>query len=407
MRRAAKPVCMGCLAMGKTRTKRTAKNPSEAAAPITTAASKFVPSQAYLDRIAAEQLTQPAPKQPITAAKSSSSSDETSDYSSSDQDSEPVAPLKPTAARAAPARTKAGPTDASLSLNAVETKDSTTASPSASTSALDKPRTKKRARRAAAPSASAADTSAGVSLLRAFAAGGTSGAVNAFKRRELEVASAASESSVEPSALTTSQPTAAKPQGRVKGLPLSPTEKDKRIRQRFLTDFPTEFPDLAAASQPRLRMPQPGLATAVAKALPPPNEEALHGFWPLPPKLVQGKAAYPTTTTVQDDRPRVDIFVDNSNVVYSFLNWIRERPEAKVTEYSHELPGGRTRTTKAVTLGGKKVKMDYEVLFSVAERGRRVGRRCLVGSSPVWQDLSVAVEWVSREASAPLLGLRA
>lgn len=56
---------------------------------------------------------------------------------------------------------------------------------------------------------------------------------------------------------------------------------------------------------------------------------------------------------------------------------------------------GRPKTTKTVTLAGRKVKLDYAVLFGLLERGRRVEKRCVVASSTLWQGLEAAVDWVS------------
>lgn len=80
------------------------------------------------------------------------------------------------------------------------------------------------------------------------------------------------------------------------------------------------------------------------------------------------------------------------------MNWVRARKDAKVIQkmYKGEV-NGKGRSVKILTLAGKKVRMDYEVLFGLLERGRKVERRVLVGSSPMWQSLEPAVNWVSRE----------
>lgn len=87
-----------------------------------------------------------------------------------------------------------------------------------------------------------------------------------------------------------------------------------------------------------------------------------------------------------DKRPRVEVFVDNSNVVYSFLNWLRQRPEAKMNVGE--------KLMKTVSVGGKKGQLDYTTLLAILERGRKVERRVLVASSPLWQGLDVAAQWV-------------
>jgi hypothetical protein len=137
-----------------------------------------------------------------------------------------------------------------------------------------------------------------------------------------------------------------------------------------------------------------------------PDEKALWGFWPAPPTLKAGKAVFPapqvvldpiTNEPTTDPRPRTDIFIDNSNVFYSFLNWVRARKDAKVIQKLYKADAsGKGRSVKILTLAGKKVKMDYETLFGLLERGRKVERRVLVGSSPMWQSLEPAVNWVRR-----------
>jgi hypothetical protein len=172
----------------------------------------------------------------------------------------------------------------------------------------------------------------------------------------------------------------------------------RSLPPKLLLAFPDDItPEIAAS--PHLYAPAT-LATAGAKSLPPPTEQVTHGFWPAPPPLHSGKGLYPAPLPVpgavareDDKRPRVDIFIDNSNVLYSFLNWVRARPEAKLASYVGKV-GGKTKTTKTVTLAGKKVRMDYEVLFAILERGRKVEKRVLVASSTLWQSLDAAVNWV-------------
>lgn len=92
------------------------------------------------------------------------------------------------------------------------------------------------------------------------------------------------------------------------------------------------------------------------------------------------------------------IFIDNSNVLYAFLDWLRARPEAKVVSVVSTAKDGRSKATKTVTLGGRKVKMDYPALFALLERGRRVEKRILVASSALSQSLEPAIDWVRVEA---------
>ncbi|GAA5861898.1 hypothetical protein JCM8547_008589 [Rhodosporidiobolus lusitaniae] len=179
-------------------------------------------------------------------------------------------------------------------------------------------------------------------------------------------------------------------------LPLLDEEKEARLPVKFYAGF-SSFPDPASAALPSLYAP-PTHHVNPAKNLPPPNEAATHGYWPSPPSLKAGKAVFPAPPTPlpdapEDLRPRVDVFIDNSNVLYSFLNWVRARPDAKISSKAMGAAGKVGKTVKTVTLGGKKVKMDYDVLFALLERGRKVERRVLVGSSTLWQTLEPAVEW--------------
>lgn len=191
-----------------------------------------------------------------------------------------------------------------------------------------------------------------------------------------------------------------KKNGKLRGaLPLSREEKAERLPAKFYASF-GEFPTPDAAKVPAIYA-TPKHTVLPARNLAPPNEAALHGFWPGPPsrKQASSKAIFPAPLVqlneADDDRPRVEVFIDNSNVLYSFLNWVRSRSDAKVT--SLKAPGkdaaGNPKTVKTVTVAGKKVKLDYRVLFAVLERGRKVERRVIAGSSTLWQSLEPAVEW--------------
>lgn len=102
-----------------------------------------------------------------------------------------------------------------------------------------------------------------------------------------------------------------------------------------------------------------------------------------------------------DASRRVDIFIDNSNIVYSFLNWLGTRPEAHFIERSRSDEASpvngsvlNPHSVHAMMIGGKKARIDYTTLFAILERGRKISKRVLVGSSPLWQGLDPAVEWV-------------
>ncbi|GAA5930290.1 hypothetical protein JCM1841_004274 [Sporobolomyces salmonicolor] len=185
-------------------------------------------------------------------------------------------------------------------------------------------------------------------------------------------------------------------------LPLTAAEKSYRLPVKLHALFPSEFPTLESATSQVLFGP-PSHSANPSKSLPPPNEKAQWGFWPAPPTLKAGKAVFPAplipvdldSSAANDPRPRVDVFIDNSNVFYSFLNWVRARPDAKVINKVYKEGGtaGKNKSVKVLTLAGKKAKMDYGVLFALLERGRKVERRVLVGSSPMWQSLDTSVDW--------------
>ena len=52
------------------------------------------------------------------------------------------------------------------------------------------------------------------------------------------------------------------------------------------------------------------------------------------------------------------------------------------------------KPVKTVSVGGKRGQLDYTTLLAILERGRKVERRVLVASSPLWQGLDIAAEWV-------------
>ncbi|KAK4334157.1 Vacuolar protein-sorting-associated protein 60 [Rhodotorula toruloides] len=186
-------------------------------------------------------------------------------------------------------------------------------------------------------------------------------------------------------------------------MPFTKEEKRERLPAKIFSAF-GEFATFESASDSAI-FDVPHHTVLPAKNLPPPNEAAQHGFWPGPPNRKEAlkKAIFPAPPEpledVDDDRPRVEVFIDNSNVLYSFLNWVRARPEAKITSTKLGAQKGKdgkpqpAKTLKTVTIAGKKVKLDYKMLFALLERGRRVERRVLVGSSTLWQSLEPAVEW--------------
>ncbi|KAK4704935.1 hypothetical protein P7C70_g1276, partial [Phenoliferia sp. Uapishka_3] len=180
-------------------------------------------------------------------------------------------------------------------------------------------------------------------------------------------------------------------------LPLSQEEKAASVPAKLVAAF-SEL-SLEEASSSRLYTPAVR-STPINKSIKGPDESALFGFWPAPPSLSSGKNVYPAPPVVEADpedanRPRVDIFVDHSNVLYSFLNWARARPEAKIVNYVNYAmqQAGKAKVIKTVTIDGKKARLDYATFFALLERGRKVEKRVLVGSSPMWQSLEPAIEW--------------
>lgn len=215
-------------------------------------------------------------------------------------------------------------------------------------------------------------------------------------------------------------------------LPLSLSDKSRSLPEKLGHVFPHEKHSIEQAIRSG-RLYAPGLAALrdndERSTVAPPNEQAEHGFWPSImtaqpvtsrrqcPRPVKGKddADGDTTMASADDeraspkpvpndfaiaeesqdeemQAHVEIFVDNSNILYSFLNRLRDR----VKHEQHHTPAkGATGKSAPVMVGGKKARMDYTTLFAVLERGRHVRRRVLAGSSPLWQGLETAVEWVS------------
>lgn len=168
--------------------------------------------------------------------------------------------------------------------------------------------------------------------------------------------------------------------------PLSSSAKAQSLPVKLALAFPDDDP--APFHSPKLYTPAiHAITTSINSLQVSPGQGVLNGFWPAPPPLNTGKGLYPAPIFIpepvlahEDLRSRVDVFVDNSNVVYSFLNWLRKQ---------------EVQSTAGVSVGGKKAKLDYTTLFAILERGRKVEKRILVGSSPLWQGLEAAIDWVS------------
>lgn len=87
------------------------------------------------------------------------------------------------------------------------------------------------------------------------------------------------------------------------------------------------------------------------------------------------------------DRPTF-IFVDHSNVIWSFLRHLKtHRPSLDVHD---EARFGRVGTSRP------KLRLDYSVLFRILERGRRmVLRKYIAASNPLYQ-AEVISDWELR-----------
>lgn len=211
----------------------------------------------------------------------------------------------------------------------------------------------------------------------------------------------------------------------VAAFPLSAVAKGRSLPKKLELALPED--ESLFENSARLYSPAMLSNTGVIPVGSGPTESTLYGFWPAPPPLntgelwihapfvdsclnhdsSSGKGLYPAplirqeemTAVENDHRPRVEIFVDNSNIMYSFLNWLRTRPEVQLSSYDGTTANsgvqGKLKLAQLITIGGKKVRMDYTTLFAILERGRKVERRVLVGSSPLWQGLDSAIEWVS------------
>lgn len=112
-----------------------------------------------------------------------------------------------------------------------------------------------------------------------------------------------------------------------------------------------------------------------------PNEDLYRRrniFLPNPPSL-------PAPT---DDQPSVFVFVDHSNVHLGFLHHLKSAyPLLDLRKFKRARPAldGDEPRQKA-----RRPRLDYDSLFAVLERGRRVVHRYLAASRPLYQHLDVA-----------------
>ncbi|SCV74836.1 BQ2448_7865 [Microbotryum intermedium] len=134
-----------------------------------------------------------------------------------------------------------------------------------------------------------------------------------------------------------------------------------------------------------------------------PYEAIEYGFWPgatptttMMPCVTSSSFpsdSTPTSTTAGglNLRPRVDIFIDNSNVIHSFNRWLGQTfPPKDRSLYSRLL-----RRVPEEVIDGTRYFLDYDILFALLERGMgsRVRKRVLVGSSKLRQGVEDAVRW--------------
>ncbi|SGZ20074.1 BQ5605_C021g09244 [Microbotryum silenes-dioicae] len=124
-----------------------------------------------------------------------------------------------------------------------------------------------------------------------------------------------------------------------------------------------------------------------------------YGFWPgaiptpTPTALLTASLPIPTSTTAGglNLRPRVDIFVDNSNIIHSFHRWLGQTFPPKNVSLASRL----ARRVQEDVIDGTRYYLDYDILFALLERGMgsRVKKRVLVGSSLLKQGVEDAVKW--------------
>ncbi|KAH8918929.1 hypothetical protein BT69DRAFT_534610 [Atractiella rhizophila] len=202
--------------------------------------------------------------------------------------------------------------------------------------------------------------------------------------------------------------------------PLPPSEKIKFILQRVKQQFPQDFrrmknymvmfdvpKHVARKERERSKQFHQGLIRLTGpKEMPtgPPNEHAVKGLWTSRTKgflnIEQEKKVRELLraghkldsdevreVSTMEEQDHIEIFIDNSNIYLSFLKYIK---------FAERAAGRSVFSDQARAQGefmGRRPKLDYAMLFSILERGRKARAKYIVGSSPLPQSLEVAVEW--------------
>lgn len=92
-----------------------------------------------------------------------------------------------------------------------------------------------------------------------------------------------------------------------------------------------------------------------------------------------------SSSASQPSRP-VFVFIDHSNIHLGFIKYMKQYyPQLDYRQFK------RARSTSVGVGGSRKIRMDYDSLLAVIERGRRVVHRYLAASSPLYQNLNVPV----------------
>ncbi|KLO15177.1 hypothetical protein SCHPADRAFT_996026 [Schizopora paradoxa] len=85
----------------------------------------------------------------------------------------------------------------------------------------------------------------------------------------------------------------------------------------------------------------------------------------------------------EEDDPIVHVFIDHSNILIGFLNYIRRFPSRRHLTSTSSPGGSQSR-------GHASWHMSHAALALILERGRSVSRRVLVTSSPLYQPMESA-----------------
>ncbi|KAF8310459.1 hypothetical protein DL93DRAFT_2169654 [Clavulina sp. PMI_390] len=92
-----------------------------------------------------------------------------------------------------------------------------------------------------------------------------------------------------------------------------------------------------------------------------------------------------------EEKGRVHVFVDHSNILIGFTDWIRRQYQAQSQSRSTISVPGQSLDSVRLQMP-KRPQLSHASLALLLERGRRVGKRVLVASSPLYQNLDDVVE---------------